>query len=103
MMEEVGVDRVTAVDWFNFIRDICIFWVTDHSGPIGGMMQREILLKCKLMNQNSCIRSTTGDVLLKATGCLRRLRSQHHQLLYGGVAWQPQGCSDSAASNPAMD
>ena len=27
----------TAVDWCNFIRDICSSWVEDHSQPIGGV------------------------------------------------------------------
>ena len=37
MMRETGIGPHAAVEWFNFIRDICGLWVTDHCGPIGGV------------------------------------------------------------------
>lgn len=35
-MTEIDISRHTAVDWCNFIHDICGLWMTDHSAPIGG-------------------------------------------------------------------
>lgn len=37
MMDELEVSRQTAVDWYNFIRDICGQWVIDHCAAIGGL------------------------------------------------------------------
>jgi len=37
LMREAEITREAAVDWCNFARDVCYAWVTDHSGPIGGI------------------------------------------------------------------
>ncbi|KAL5502706.1 hypothetical protein EMCRGX_G009521 [Ephydatia muelleri] len=34
--DEVQVASATAVDWYNFIRDICIQYFIDHPAVIGG-------------------------------------------------------------------
>ncbi|KAL5464012.1 hypothetical protein EMCRGX_G032969 [Ephydatia muelleri] len=34
--DEVKVASATAVDWYNFIRDICIQYFIDHPAVIGG-------------------------------------------------------------------
>lgn len=36
MMIQVDIERHTAVDWCQFLRDICMQWVENHVGPIGG-------------------------------------------------------------------
>jgi len=37
IVRDLDVHWHTVVDWTNFIRDICAYWVRDHSGPIGGL------------------------------------------------------------------
>jgi ISXO2-like transposase domain len=37
LMDEIDISDHPAVDWYNFIRDICGMWVADHSAPIGGV------------------------------------------------------------------
>jgi hypothetical protein len=39
VLEDLHVDWKTAVDWYNFMREICCQWCEDHSGPIGGLDQ----------------------------------------------------------------
>jgi len=33
---ELDIGDETVVDWYNFVKDICGLWVTDHGGLIGG-------------------------------------------------------------------
>lgn len=36
VIRETGISRVSVIDWFQFIRDICSELVENHSEPIGG-------------------------------------------------------------------
>lgn len=37
VMDELNITDHPVVEWYNFIRDICGMWVTDHCGKIGGL------------------------------------------------------------------
>ena len=37
LMQEIDISRPTAIDWYNFIHEICFYFVRDHCGPIGGL------------------------------------------------------------------
>ncbi|XP_072766269.1 uncharacterized protein [Anoplolepis gracilipes] len=34
--DETGVSQTTIVDWFNFCREVCVFWAHKHSEKFGG-------------------------------------------------------------------
>ncbi|XP_071652542.1 uncharacterized protein [Temnothorax longispinosus] len=34
--DETGVSSATIVDWFNFCREVCVFWAEKHSEKLGG-------------------------------------------------------------------
>ncbi|XP_024882507.1 uncharacterized protein LOC112461483 [Temnothorax curvispinosus] len=34
--DETGVSSATIVDWFNFCREVCVFWAEKHSDKLGG-------------------------------------------------------------------
>ncbi|XP_039301676.1 uncharacterized protein LOC120356894 [Solenopsis invicta] len=34
--EETGVSKPVIVDWFNFCREVCVFWADKHSEKLGG-------------------------------------------------------------------
>lgn len=36
VQREVGISKPTIIDWFQFIRDICMSWVIDHPVIMGG-------------------------------------------------------------------
>jgi len=35
--DELDIGDETVVDWYNFVRDVCGLWVTDHAVKIGGV------------------------------------------------------------------
>ena len=37
VFQETGITKVTIVDWFNFIRDVCTQFFLDHPIQIGGV------------------------------------------------------------------
>ncbi|XP_018406348.1 PREDICTED: uncharacterized protein LOC108782553 [Cyphomyrmex costatus] len=34
--EEFCISSVTVVDWFNFCREVCVYWADKHSSKLGG-------------------------------------------------------------------
>ena len=63
------VTSATSVDWYNFIRDICIQYFIDHLAVIGGPGKEVEIDESKFGN-------TTEDELRRGTGSLEGWREE---------------------------
>ena len=73
------ISSATAVDWYNFVHDICAEYFLAHPAVIGGPG-----LKLKSMKVNLGRASTTVAELWMDTGCLLGLREAAESAFGGG-------------------